>query len=97
MLRRALRLVAVVVFAVAGVWELILVFAPINSWLAARIGYLSVPLVLFSAPAWLPIAPFFFALVRGWWTPMIVGYGGGFVAFGLFAVADVLSKDHGRN
>jgi len=81
-----------VVFAVTGIWSFIL-----ELWIIyVAGGFGGFVLAFFLGPVTFALAPFYAGIAWGYWFPLVLGYGGGIVAWGLIAAGSVLGERRAR-
>ncbi len=76
------------VFAVTGIWSFILELQII--YVAGGFGGFVLAFLL--GPITFALAPFYAGVAWGNWFPLILGYGGGIVAFGLIAAGSAMEQ-----
>jgi hypothetical protein len=77
---------AFVVYLVCGLWGFAICFEIVRNGLGLFVALLSVLV----APAVLALAPFYAAFAQGDWEPLLLVYGGGIIATGLYAIGSAV-------
>ena len=77
---------AALLWIVCGVWGLFICFGIVKNAAGTVVAVIS----LFLAPALLGLAPWYAGLALGDWFPLLLTYGGGIVAYGLFAIGTAI-------
>ncbi len=77
---------AVLIFLICGLWSLSICFRIVEDTL----GFLVAIFSLFVAPALIGIAPWYAGIIQGDWFPVVLTYGGGFLAYALFFIGGMI-------
>jgi len=77
---------AFLIWIVCGFWGLIICFGIVQKALGTIVAVISLVL----APALLGLAPWYSGFFLGEWFPLLLTYGGGIVAYILFAIGSAI-------
>jgi hypothetical protein len=80
---------AFLIWVVSGIWGLFICFGIVQNALGTVIAVISV----FLAPALLGLAPWYAGFFLKDWFPLLLTYGGGLVAYILFAIGSAIDRD----